>query len=256
MKPISFIFYFLKKIYIILFSCLNSDFCLIPIQARDFDITESPLCEQIFYALEFRPPGLGEWMWRIPGYFTISDIDTLFEKFKLSLENGVENVDEGKTVMFTERTHNMMNMERNEQNLEDEEASFNGENEEIKENENEEIKEDEDENEGVDFNDLNDNYNDSNSVKSVIEDENVQNEIQDDEGKSIQNEVQDDEGENYFDENEDAPPKIQKNTIEPTLALATLDDDALQDDENNKGSKSKSKKWEDATLPLPTLNPE
>lgn len=185
-------------------------------QAKDFDIIYSPLCEQIFQALEFRPPGTGEWMWRIPGYFTINDLDTLLDKFKLSMENGVlENETQHELIPFQEKF--TQPLDNHEEPID--EVSFHNENEE----------------------NINYEENDMNSPKSVNTNEN-------------KNKI-DDEEENYFDVENDSIKKNEKKVDPtPTLPLATFED--LNAEENESKNESKKKDWVDHTLVVPTLNPE
>lgn len=197
-------------------------------QAKDFDIIYSPLCEQIFSALEFRPPGSGEWMWRIPGYFTINDLDTLLDKFKLSMENGVvENENVHELIPFQENLTQTLTQALNN-NEEIDEVSVHYENEENIHNEE----------------NINNEENNMQSPRSMNMNENKNN-----------NNFEEDEEENYFDVENDSFKKNEKKIDPtPTLPLATFED--LNFEENEKKNESKTKDWVDQTLVVPTINPE
>ena len=261
------------------------DFILVPIQAKDFDVLESPLVHQIFLSLELRAPGQGEWMWRIPGYFTVNDVENLFDKLKIGLESGiVENEPDGGLLPMP-RIRPEFRMEREENKEDDNDLNY-GE-EENKDDEFKETLEEENEvvnelngNDGDKENeDLDENYN-NNKNDDVELDENNENENagtnenqeneqivetqsnqnknrdnnEEEEERKIVNEDDDDEGETFFEIDEN-PKKVKKEDIkwESTVPLATLE--GFVDEVKNNNLESKNK-WIDQTLVVPTLNPE
>lgn len=221
------------------------DFSLVPILPKDFDVLESENIQQIFSALEFRSPAQGEWMWRIPGYFTINDIDVLFDKLKIGLESGiVENETEGLNELNTTKKHFdklVKEQERKERgdhysNDENNENQENIENEEDLNNKNHDLRQ---ENNGDNI------LNKENNKKDVINKSNQNKEEENDD-------YHEDEDENFLDieTNGNSEKKMNEKILEPTLPLATLDN---FEEENEK---SKSKKWVDQTLVVLTLQPE
>lgn len=259
------------------------DFTLVPIQAKDFDVLESPLVHQIFLSLELRAPGQGEWMWRIPGYFTVNDVENLFEKLKIALESGiVENEPDGGLLPMP-RMRQEFRMEREEDKEDDNDLNYGEEenkNDEFKEtleenevadelNGNEGEKENENLEESYNYNKNDDEVesNHNNENLNVGTTENQENEeiieTNDNQNKNTNNEEgeerkivnEDDEGENFFEVDEN-PKKAKKEDIkwESTVPLATLEEGFA--DETKKNNLESKNKWIDQTLVVPTLNPE
>lgn len=257
------------------------DFILVPMQAKDFDVLESPLVHQIFLSLELRAPGQGEWMWRIPGYFTVNDVENLFDKLKIGLESGiVENEPDGGLLPMP-RIRPEFRMEREENKEDDNDLNYGEEEnkdyefkETLEENEvvnelngNDGEKENEDldnnKNDDVELDDnkknLNAGTNENQENEEIVETNDNQNKNKhannDEEGedRKIVNE-DDDEGENFFEVDEN-PKKAKKEDIkwESTVPLATLEGFVDEIKTNNLESKNK---WIDHTLVVPTLNPE
>lgn len=60
---------------------MADDYAIVPIMKHEFDILECELVQQILECMDFRPPGQGEWHWRIPVY--IREIDAKLYQEKL-----------------------------------------------------------------------------------------------------------------------------------------------------------------------------
>lgn len=65
------------------------DFAIIPLIEQEFDIIYYEPTEDVFAALEFRRPGQGEWLWRIPGFFSEKDVDCILENVTQLIEKGI-----------------------------------------------------------------------------------------------------------------------------------------------------------------------
>ena len=224
--------------------------------------------QQIFSALELRTPCQGEWMWRIPGYFTINDVENLLEKLKLGLESGIVENDTKGSGLFNFRIRENTQMER-EEDKEDNLDDFNYEENQQGDDKNEKENVEEDanlkdfnendqnnmtDNEGQkNNNDQEENLSENGQKNNNDQEENLSENGDIEEERKI---IDDDEGENFFDVNDEGN-KEKKNDIkwEATLPLATLENYEEEENEKRKILESKNK-WVEQTLVVPTLNPE